>query len=195
MRPRVLALVATGLAAAACSPADTPSCPGDMVAVFTFDGSLVPAADPSIAALDPVPALPDCTPNPANTASPILYPRDLPTFDAKLAETPATSAAALCRSNGVVYSGARTGASSYSVSADADPAVLCNATCAAALRVVIAGDVATGAGGEPTGFRGILVEELTASHGGCDGCLPLVPGTDPAERACAARYALAGTPR
>lgn len=165
------------------------------MAAFHLDGTLASAAqlagDPTTAALDPVPALPDCTPD---ASSPIQYPPAL-ALDATLAQDPAGSGAALCRTNGVVYSGERTGASSYLVSAQADPAVLCSGACAATLEVVIAGDVAVDAGGAPAAFRGILVEVLTASHGACDACLPLVPGVDPPARACAGRYALTGAVR
>lgn len=192
MRPASFALLASALAALSCSAESSAPCPGVPVATFQLQGSLVRAGDPSVAARDPVPSLPDCTPDPGNLAAPIRYP-SLLAFDATLSADPAGTDAALCRSNGIVYPGTRTGASSYSVSAQADSAVLCDAACAATLRVVVAGDVALDAAGRPTGFQGILVEVLTASRGACDGCLPPAPGPDPL--ACAARYALAGTPR
>ncbi len=193
MRLGVLALLSSVLAAVSCSPAEAPSCPGTTVAVLQLKGQLVRAGDLLIAGLDPVPALPDCTPDLNDASAPIRYPRLVGPFEAKLSADPATSDAALCRSNGVVYAGQRTG-SSYALTAEADPAILCNSVCAAGFRVVIDGNVASGTDGAPTGFQGILVEVLTASRGACDGCLPLVPGTDPAELACAGRYALTGTP-
>lgn len=154
------------------------------------DPAIAPVAgDPAIAALD---RFPDCT---LDAKSPVQYPATV-AFDAELAADPTTSAAALCRPNGVVYAGERTGTAHYSVSAEADPAILCSGDCAADFRVVIAGDVAVDAGGAPTAFQdGILVEVLTASRGVCDACLPLVPEADPPERACAGRYALSGTVR
>ncbi len=196
MRPAVLALAVSALSALACTTADSPSCPGDLVAVFHLKGPIVYAGDPAIAALDPVPAFPDCTPDPFDTAAAIRYPHLLPPFDAKLAADASTPAAALCRSNGIVYSGERTGTSRYSVEADADPAAPCvNSLCAAALRVVVAGDVFVDPGGAPQAFRGILVEVLTEERGACDACLPSVPDANPPVRACAARYALTGTLR
>ncbi len=190
MRPAALALLSCGLAALACSPESQASCPGDAVAAFHFKGRLVTADDSRIAALDPVPTLPDCTPDPfAAELPPIQYPRHV-AFDATLAVDPATSAAALCRPNGAVYSGQETG-TRWAVSAEAEPAVLCKDLCAARLTVVIAGDVTADPSGDPAAFRGILVEVLTASRGDCS-CLPPVPGSDPPALACAGRYALTG---
>ncbi len=195
MRPAVLALAASALGALACTSADTPSCPGTPVAVFRLKGPLVAQGDPLVAALDPVPEVPDCTPDPLDPTAPIRYPHLLPPFEARLAADPATGAAALCRSNGIVYSGQRTGAEHSRVEADAEPAVLCSA-CAASLQVVVEGDVVLDAGGTATAFRNaILVEKLTELRGVCDGCLPLVPDAAPAQRACAARYALEGRVR
>ncbi len=185
MRPAVLAPLAAALAALACSPADEASCPGDLVAVFQFEGTL---------ATDPAATPPDCTPDPADAKAPIRYPPTV-AFDAKLAANPATSAAALCRSNGAVYAGMRTGAAHYELAAEADPAVLCGDVCFADFRVEIAGDVTVDANGEPVEFQGVLVEVLTASRGACDACIPLVPNSDPPERVCAGRYALRGVPR
>ncbi len=191
MRPAVLALVVSGVAAAACSPPNEATCPGNLVAVFHFKGSLVRVGDPRIAGFDPVPAeVPDCTPDPFDPDAPIRYPEHV-ALDAKLASDPATSAAALCRGNGVVYSGVKTGDAGYDVSAEANPALLCGDVCAADLRVEIAGDV-TGTSGAPAAFDGILVEVLTASRGACGACLPALAGTDPPELTCAARYALTG---
>lgn len=192
MRSAALALALSGLSALACSSHETPSCPGNTVATFTFEGSLVHAGDPLVAALDPVPTLPDCTPDPSDASAPIKYPQVLPPFDAKLAADPATNAAALCRSTGVVYSGEHTGTSRYAVEADADPAVPCaSSVCSATLRVIVVGDVQVDAGGAPQSFNGILVEVLSEDLGSCAGCLPPVPGA----LACAARYALTGSLR
>ena len=192
MRPAVLALAASALAALACASSEKPTCPGTPVATFRFKGPLVQQGDPDLAGLDPVPALLDCTPDPTDSEAPIRYPYLFPPFDARLAVDPDTGAAALCRSNGIVLSGERTGAASYLLEADADSAFPCNSACGATLRVVVAGDVVFSTGGEPEAFKGILVEVLTEARGACDGCLPTVPGSDPPQRACAARYAIAG---
>ncbi len=194
MRPRVLPLLACGLAALSCAPAEAPSCPGTAVGTFSFTGALVLKGDPVLAGLDPDDRLPDCTPDPSATNPPIRYPPAIGPFDAKLAAAAAGSAAALCRPNGALYSGERTG-STYSLSAEADPALLCGGVCAAGFRVVIAGDVAVGTDGAPTGFDGVLVETLTALRGACDGCLPPVPLTDPPELAGEGRFALTAVPR
>ncbi len=190
MRPAVLALVASGLAAAACSSPSAPSCPGDVVAAFQLTGTLALAADLDPAIADPAQGLPDCT---AATAAPVPYPPPV-AFDAKLSEGPDPSATALCRSNGTVYAGERTDPWHVSVSAEADPAILCNDACAADFRVAIEGDVATDAGGAPATLDGIVVEILTPSRGACE-CVPVVPGADPPARACAFRYALSGVAR
>jgi hypothetical protein len=199
VRPAVLAFVAFGLSTLACASSDTGQCPGATVAVFRLKGPIVYKGDPEIAGLDPVPGLPDCTPDPFDSDAPIRYPHLLPPFDAKLAADPVTTAAALCRSNGIVYSGERSGASHYAVEADAGPAAPCtnstNSLCAATMRVIMAGDVVLDPGGVPQGFEGILVEVLTQEAGACDACLPPVPDAVPPVLACAARYALTGTPR
>ncbi len=200
MRPAVLALALSGLAALACGSRDVAQCPGNTVAVFRLKGPIVYRGDASLAALDPDVAaelenLPDCTPDPFLPGA-IGYPHLLPPFEAKLAADPAGSAAALCRPNGVVYSGARTGATHYAFEADASPAAPCaSSVCAATLRVIVAGNVSVDGGGAPQGFDGVLVEVLTQQAGACDGCLPPVPNASPPALACAARYALSGTPR
>jgi hypothetical protein len=198
LRPVALALAVSGLSALACASHDTPSCPGNTVATFAFEGTLVHPGDPlaPALALDPVPTLPDCTPDPSDASAPIKYPQLLPPFDAKLAANPATNAAALCRPTGVVYSGEHTGTSRYAVEADADPAVPCaSSVCSATLRVIVVGDVQVDAGGAPQSFTGILVEALSEDRGSCAGCLPPVPGANPPALACAARYALTGSLR
>ncbi len=197
MRLRVLPPLACGLAALACTPAEAPSCPGTAVGTFTFTGTLVlkdGPAYPALEGLDPDSGLPDCTPDPSATNPPIRYPPAIGPFDAKLAAAADGSAAALCRPNGALYSGERTG-STYSLSAEADPALLCGGVCVAGFRVDIVGDVAIGTDGAPTGFDGLLVETLTASRGACDGCLPPVPLADPPELACEGRYHLTAVPR
>ncbi|HET8541852.1 MAG TPA: hypothetical protein VFL83_18385 [Anaeromyxobacter sp.] len=193
MRPAVLALAAA-LAAPACTASDSASCPGTPAATFRFKGPLVPGADALVAAADPFAGLLDCTPDPADPAAPIRYPRLLPPFEARLSYEDGSGAAALCRANGSVLSGARTGERSFSVEADADAAILCDSSCVASLRVVVAGDVGLDGSGEPASFVGILVEVLSETRGACDGCLPAVPDADPPARACAARYALSGAP-
>jgi hypothetical protein len=195
-RPAALALAA-GLAAAGCSAPEPTPCPGDAVASFRFKGPLVLArdlaGDPDLAGLDPVPGLPDCTPDPLDLEAPILYPHLLAPFEATLAADPDTDVAALCKANGWVLTGTRLPPLSFSVEATAEGGVLCDSACAAALRLVVTGDLVPDPGGGPATFRGVLVEVLTRLAGSCDACLPAVPGTDPAERACAARYALSGT--
>ena len=196
MRPVVPAIVASGLAALACSSNGSSHCPGATVAVFLLKGPLVSQGDPDVAAVDPVPSLPDCTPDPFDSAAPLRYPHLLPPFEAKLATDAATSAASLCRSNGTIYFGERTGATHYTMEADASPAAPCaSSACAVTLRVIVVGDVSVDAGGAPRGFDGILVEALAAEAGACDTCLPPVPGTTPPQLACAARYKLTGTPQ
>lgn len=194
-RPVPLALLAgiAALAAGCGAPEPTP-CPGVAVATFRFKGPLVRAGDP-LPAPDPAPDLPDCTPDPRDPGAPIRYPRLLTPFEATLAADPDTHVAALCRANGAVLSGTHVASLGFSVEAEAEGAVLCGSTCAAALRLVVSGDVVPDPGGGPARFEGVLVEVLTQRAGSCDACLPVVPGTDPAERACAARYALTGTER
>jgi hypothetical protein len=195
VRPAVLAIAASALAAAACTSPAAPTCPGTVTAAFRLEGPLVSAAavaaDPALAALDPVPDVLDCTPDPADPAAPVRYPADLDPFDVRVASGPAAGAAALCRVNGTVYSGTHDG-DAYSVEAGADSAILCGSACAATLRVVFAGSIGRGGAGEPATFSGLLVEELTEARGTCDACLPEVPAPSPAPRACAARYAVAG---
>lgn len=202
MRP-ALALAAALAGTLACGSSDTPSCPGNLVETFHFEGSLVGRDDASKwdIALDPVPEVLDCTPVPLpdplpNPPPPILYPEGLPPFDAKLAADPASTAAALCRSNGIFYLGERTGTSHYEVEAGADPALPCgDSLCTATLRVVMRGDVAVDGAGAPQSFTGVLVEVLTEDRGVCDACLPTVPTANPPVRECAARYTLTGTLR
>jgi hypothetical protein len=194
VRPAALTLAAAA-ALSACTPEEKPQCPFDRVATLAFASSLALAGDPALAGLDPVPALPDCTPDPLDPAAAIRYPASLPAWDASLTADPETGAAALCRANGVVLLGDRSASGRYSVEVDSDSAILCSSACVATLRVVVAGDVALDGGGAPAGFDGILVEVLTAERGACDACLPPVAGADPPARACAARYALHGTLR
>jgi hypothetical protein len=187
---RLAALALAAGLAAGCSTPEPAACPGTPVAAFHFEGALLPAFDPDT---DPLfPGLPNCTPDPLDTAAPVQYPPTL-TFDATLAADPETDVAALCRANGSVLSGARVAPLSFEVAATAEGAVLCDSGCAAALQVVVQGDVVLDPGGGPATFHGILVEALTQLAGACDACLPAVPEADPVERACAARYELSGT--
>lgn len=180
-RAPLLALLVASVAAA-CGETEGDSCPGEAVAFFTFSGDKVPKGDPALDGLDPVPSVPDC---PAEVG----HPATLPPFQATLASDPATQAAALCRPNGVVLYGLRSG-SRFSVETGTGGAVLggCSATCSAALRLVVAGDVVTGPGGEPASFQGALVETMTFVAGDCGTCL------SEAAPSCAARYTLTGTP-
>ena len=182
-----LALAAATLAAAAlaaCGDAPGQECPGVPVARFSFTGTRIHLGDPALAGLDPVPAIPDCSP----TVGPPPYPDTLPGFSATLATDAATGAAALCRPVGIVLFGQRTGAR-YVVEGGTDGAVLadCSPTCSAALRLVVAGDVVADAGGAPATFQGVLVEVMSQVGGECGTCLP------PPALACAARYTLVGT--
>lgn len=192
IRRAALALAAA-VAALGCTGAEPSPCPGAAVGTFRFKARLVGRDDPRWSpALDPVPSYLDCTPDPLDPDAPIRYPIALAPFDGTLAADGATGAAALCRPNGVVLEGERTGASSYAVEASAESAVLCDAACAAALRVIVAGDVVPDPGGGAASFSGVLVEVLAGARGTCDACLPAVPATSPPERACAARYVLSG---
>jgi hypothetical protein len=161
------------------------------VATFRFKGRLVHQGDTALGDLDPFPTFPDCTLDPTDVEEPIRYPL-LVGFDARIAATPQTGEAALCRANGIVFSGELTGPSSYAFEADASAAILCEAACAATLRIAVAGDLALDPEGEPQSFDGILVETLTAARGDCAACIPAVEGADPPQAACEARYALSG---
>jgi hypothetical protein len=176
-RRRALALAVV----LACTGEDRPaSCPGEPVAIFRFEGTLVGAGDAAIAGLEPpsTSGTPDC---PA-----AWFPAQLAGFEGTLAADPASPAAALCRTPGTVLYGPRTG-DRFALETTTDGAVLgeqCAPTCSARLRLLVVGDVLR-AGGEAVSFAGVLVEVMSAAAGGdCGACtLP-----------CAARYALVGTP-
>lgn len=171
--PAPLALAAL-LLVAACDEAPQ-ECPGTEVASFQFGGTKVSAGDPTLAGLDPAPALPDCVPE-------VGYPSTLGPFTGTLSAGPTPQAAALCRPPARVMFGQRTG-DRFVVETTTDGAVLrgCEG-CPARLRLVIAGDVLPGAPSPATGFQGALVEVLTAADGACGTCV--LP--------CAARYHLTG---
>lgn len=154
------------------------------MASFHFTGSRLFAGDPALAGLDPVPLVEDCSPD----VGPPPYPDPLPGFDGLLAADASTQAAALCRQVGIILYGQRSG-SRYAVQGSTDGAVLasCSPTCSAELHLFVVGDVSVDAGGAPSGFQGVLVEEMTQVAGDCGTCLA---GSPPA---CAARYALTGT--
>jgi hypothetical protein len=159
----VVLVLALALACSEDPPAD---CPGEPVATFRFQGTLVAAGDARIAGFEPT-----------STSG---------TFDGTLSADPASSAAALCRTPGTVLYGPRTG-DGFVLETSTDGAVLgeqCAPTCSAELRLVVAGDVAR-AGGEAVSFAGVLVEVMSAASGSACGACTLP---------CAARYALAGTP-
>lgn len=190
--PAALALAAA--LAAACSSTEPDPCPGTAAATFRLKGDLRLAGDPAIEALDPVRELPDCTPDPLDPNAPnapIEYPLRFVPFEATLSVEPEGTAAALCRPNGAVLTGVRT-ASGFRVEASAESAILCGSACSATLRLVVAADVVEDPGGGPAALDGVLVEVLEEGRGACDACLPAVPGTEPPERACAARYRLRG---
>jgi hypothetical protein len=182
-RTSLLVLV-LAVAATACSDTGGEECPGAPVADFAFSGARIPSGDPGLLGLDPVPAVPDCT----AAVGPPPYPEVLPGFRATLAADPSTQAAALCRPAKAILFGQRSG-TRYVVESGTGGAVLaaCSPSCTAALRLVVAGDVVAGPGGEPASFQGALVEVMSWVDGDCGTCLP-----EPA-RACAARYALQGT--
>ena len=194
-RPAALALALAALSGAACGTPESPTCPGTPVATLRFEGPLVHAGDPALDGLDPAPEVADCEPE-GVPDPPIDYPDPLPLFDATLSADAATPAAALCRPNGVVLYGERTGPSSYSVETGSEAVILgdCSSSCAATLRLVVRGELVADPLGGPDTFQGVLVEVLRQASGDCGVCLPAIPGTDPVEHACAARYAITGTP-
>lgn len=160
---------------AACSSAEGASCPGEPVASLSFSATAVPSGDPALDGLDPAPALPDCD-------AALGFPADLE-LRGTLARATAGGGGALCRPSGRILFGSQVG-DRWQVEDESTGAVLdgCNATCGASSRTVIAGDVLR-EDGEPTGFRGALVEVLTPDDPACGTCV--LP--------CAARYALTGT--
>lgn len=184
-RPSALALAAA-LAVASCDGGERQTCPGVPIASLHLTGARVHVGDPVLAGVDPVAAIPDCGPA-------LGYPDALVPFDATLAADPVTHAAALCSSRGVVLFGQRGGAR-YVVETGTTGAVLgaqCAATCTAAMRLVVAGDLATGGEGEPVSFGGVLVEVMSPlAESECGACT----GTTPPALPCAARYAVTGTP-
>jgi hypothetical protein len=165
--------VVAAAVALACSTETPQSCPGEVVAEFTFEA----VATTAIAAgLDPEPALTDCTAG-------LGFPATLDPFGGTLAADPASAAGALCRPRGPHLFGTRAGPR-FRVETSSGGAVLgvCGPTCAATSRLVITGDVLPDVAA-PQEFRGALVEQLSPSEGACDACaLP-----------CAARYRLTGT--
>lgn len=183
--PLLALALALAASAASCGEADETICPGEVVASFAFSGEKVPAGDPGLGGLDPVPAVPDCPDAVGYVDDP--ENADL-RFQATLAGDPTTQAAALCRPNGVVLYGQRSG-SRYAVETATEGAVLdgCSATCSAALRLHVVGDV-LGAGTSEVSFAGILVEVLTFVAGDCGTCLT------EAAPSCAGRYTLTGSP-
>ncbi len=178
-RAPLLALVLA--AATACSDTGGEECPGETVADFGFSGTRIYSGAPALEGLDPVPAVPDCV----RDEKDFPVPDQLPAFRATLAVDAFTQAAALCRPGRAILFGQRSG-TRYAVETRTGGAVL-PPTCSAALRLVVAGDV-LGTGTPPTSFQGVLVEVLTWVDGDCGTFLP-----EPV-RACAARYALQGTP-
>jgi hypothetical protein len=114
------------------------------------------------------------------------YPEHPDPFVGTLAATAGSSAAALCRPKGAILFGEHTG-TRYDVETGTSGAVLgaCDPSCATGLRLVVAGDVEVGPGGEAVGFHGVLVEVMSPLQGSV--CLPcIVP--------CAGRYAIDGAP-
>jgi hypothetical protein len=179
--PRRVAAAALVLALALACGGEAPpaSCPGEPVARFGFQGTLVGAADPRIAGQEP--------PSTAGTADcpSAWFPAQLEGFEGTLSADPASSAAALCRTPGTVLYGPRTG-DHFVLETSTDGAVLgqqCAPTCSAGLRLVVAGDVVRDAA-EPVSFAGVLVEVMSAAAGSICGACTLP---------CAARYALEGT--
>lgn len=160
---------------AACAAEPTASCPGERVGSFAFSGTKTEAGTLA-AGLDPDPALTDC-------AAAVGFPDpSLPPFTGTLSADATGPAAALCRSDGPVLFGTRSG-TRWEIVNEADGAVLggCGPTCAAHSRMVIRGDFPDASA--PAEFSGALVEELTVMDGACGACV--LP--------CAARYALTGT--
>ncbi|HEY6005382.1 MAG TPA: hypothetical protein VIV57_21060 [Anaeromyxobacter sp.] len=189
MRRAATAAALAVAALGACSDPPTQECPGEPVARFHFTGTQVFLNDPALAGLDPVPSTLDCDPPqpPDQPPKEPQFPDVLPPFDGLLAADPSTQSAALCRPTGIVLFGQRSGLR-YSVQGSTDGAVLasCAATCSATLRLFVVGNVSQDGSGAPSGFAGVLVEEMSpvGGPGTCGACtLP-----------CAARYALAGAP-
>jgi hypothetical protein len=170
--PRAAVLVALAVVLSSCTEETEQSCPGEVVEAFAFTGT--PRIAGELGTLDPVPALTDCAPA-------LGFPASL-AFGASLAADAGASAGALCRNDGAVLFGTRTG-DHWTLEETTEGAVLggCDPTCAARSRVVISGDVVPGT---PAAFAGALVEQLTATGGVCGACV--LP--------CAARYALSGVP-
>jgi hypothetical protein len=175
--PRLAALAAIA-ALAACSDADTRTCPGEDVATFAFSGPRVAreALDP---ALDPDPAAPDC-------GTDVAYPDALVPFTATISTDPASGTAALCRGGRAQQLYGTLSAGRLDVSIATDGAVLgdpCPAGCVAVMTLTIRGTL-SGAGAA-TRLDGAVVERLAVREGAdCGGCaLP-----------CAARYGAEGLP-
>lgn len=185
MRRSIHATLVALTLAAGCADDAAPRCPGEPVATFVFGGSRV---DPAGLALDPFPEV-------ANCGDELDYPPTLPRpVQGTLSADAATGAAALCRSDGSVMFGQRSGAR-FVVETETTGAILgaCSPSCAAAMRLVIAGDVLFDEAGAPRAFEGLLVEELRKVDGECGSCLLPVEGSVPPRLACAARYAISAT--
>ncbi len=174
------ALLALFVLLAACTTEAPQSCPGGQVGTFSFSGDKV---DAGVLApgLDPDPALTDCSvlmgfPGPSTTGPSLA-------FQGTLASDATGSAGILCRTNGPVLFGTRSG-TRWVVEDSSDGAVLagCDLTCAAHSNVIISGDVVPDAI-SPTDFQGALVEQLIMTGGSCGSTCALP---------CAARYTLAG---
>lgn len=197
--PAAVPAAALALAlAAACTSAPAVVCPGTTVALLGLSSAVVvngattqavprvPAGDPAVAAIDPVPGVPDC---PLSLQAPPRFPPTLEPIAATLAFDDSSQVAALCRTGKEVLYGTRAG-TRYTVEASTTGALLseCAASCTAILRAVVVGDVGVDGSGAATGFTGGLFEVLSPEGAGsCGTCFADPPG------ACAARYALEAT--
>jgi hypothetical protein len=175
VRP-ALAIVAAAVLAA-CGAEEEPSCPGEVLASFSFAATpRLLLGDPALeGGLDPDPAVPDCQ-------EMLAFPSAVQ-FRGTIARDPRATTGALCRPEGPVLFGAQSG-DRWRFEDGTAGAVLgaCDPTCSAFSRVVVTGDTLRDED-RLTGFEGTLVQVLSQRDGACGACV--LP--------CAARYRLLGT--
>lgn len=175
MRP-ALAIAAAALVAA-CGAEEVQSCPGEVLASFSFAATpRILLGDPALEDdLDPDPAIPDC--------QEILVFPDAVQFQGTIARDPRATTGALCRTGGHVLFGSQSG-DRWRFEDGTAGAVLgaCDPTCSAFSRLVVTGDMLRDED-RLSGFEGTLVQLLSQREGSCGACV--LP--------CAARYKLLGT--
>jgi hypothetical protein len=187
MRPPLAAAPALAAALLACASSKESSCPGQAVATLTFAAALPdPAAPPaSISPGLPATACQGGTP-PGGYAA--LVPASV-AFTATLALDPASTGAALCKTDALASPllGERAG-ETFDVSLVSTGAVLagCDPNCGVVLTERVHGTLATDPASGALSFSGYLwdhAEEAASPEESCGGCaLP-----------CDAVYALTGT--